>query len=365
MTPANKLSRRGFLVAITGSAVAAAAGCRPTGSAIPPTVYAPGGGPAPTNTARAVAQNGVKDATYGTVTYNKTILTETDKLYITQYNYSRNPEIKVEEWSLTVDGLVEKPVVLDYKTVQALPAFEDVRVLQCIGNPLGGGQIGNINWKGFDFAEVLKQVKVKANATHAKFEAADGYSTSVELKWITQPGVMMAYEMNGEPLSFKHGFPLRILMPGLYGQKMPRWITRIEFIDYDFTGYWEGGGWSNVASAQTNAIVKTPFDGYEFKAGTSVAIQGVAWAGTRKITKVEVQIEDGEWMPTELKQGDSPLEWTQWYVTWTPPAPGAYRVGVRATDEDGFVQTADENSSFGNAYPNGTTAIHRITVQAT
>jgi DMSO/TMAO reductase YedYZ molybdopterin-dependent catalytic subunit len=359
-----KVTRRGFLIAITGSALAAAAGCRPDGLVVP-TVYAPGSGPRPTATPSGTASaSALHDPTYGEVTFDKMILTSAQDLYITQYDYDSTPEIDADTWTLKVDGLVENPTTFDLKTLKGFPVYEDMRTLECIGNPVGGGLIGNVLWKGFRFEEILNRVKVKPTATHLKFECADGYSTSVELKWATQPDVMMAYEMNGDPLTTQHGFPIRILMPGLYGQKMPRWITHLEFIDQYYRGFWESRGWSDVASVQTNSIIKGPSSGYETKAGSELAIQGVAWAGTRAITKVEVQIDSGEWMPASLTHGPTPRAWTQWYLKWTPPAPGAYRIAVRATDETGFVQTNESSGIFGDAAPNGTSAIHRIMIQA-
>ncbi len=234
------LSRRGFMMAVTGSALAAAAGCRPS-SIVPPTPYVPGSGtsPAPAGSGTAAASGGTApavgvDANYGQLTYDKVMFTSADKLYVTQWDYNNTPAVDAAQWTLTVDGLVENPMTLDYAAVKALPAFEDTRTLECISNPVGGNLIGNIVWKGFKLQDVLDKVKLKPTAKFAKFQAADGYSTSVALEWITQPGVMMAYEMNGAPLNTVHGFPLRILMPGLYGQKMPRWITHIEFIDSYF-----------------------------------------------------------------------------------------------------------------------------------
>jgi DMSO/TMAO reductase YedYZ molybdopterin-dependent catalytic subunit len=366
MTPPmnNRVSRRGFLIAITGSALAAAAGCRPDG-VIAPTPYTPGSGPRPTDVPRLSSASAGPDAKYGKITFDKIILTDPNDLYITQYDSSRTPTIKADDWTLKVDGLVDNPLTLDYKTVKSFPAIEDMRTLECIGNPVGGPLIGNIVWKGFDFQEILTRVKVKPTATHLKFECADGYSTSVELQWVTQPNVMMAYEMNGQPLTVDHGFPIRILTPGLYGQKMPRWITHLEFIDEYYKGFWESYGWSDVASVQTNSIIETPSESYSVPAGTALAIQGVAWAGKRKITKVEIQVNNGDWMPVEVTYGTTPRAWTQWYTMWTPDAPGDYQIGVRATDETGFVQTNEANGIFGDAMPNGTSAIHRISVRAT
>jgi DMSO/TMAO reductase YedYZ molybdopterin-dependent catalytic subunit len=363
-----RISRRGFLIAITGSAIAAAAGCRPERAAVP-TPYASGSGPAsagggqPTaGVSGAVASSG-PDATWGKVTFDKMILTPVDQLYVTQYDYGNTPEVDIRTWKLKVDGLVENPLSFDFNAIKAMPVYEDVRVLECISNPVGGDLIGNLQMKGIRFKEILDRVKVKPAATHLKFEAADGYSTSVELKWVLHPDTMLAYEMNGAPLNSVHGYPLRIMTPGLYGQKMPRWLTRLEFINYDFRGYWESRGWSNIASVQTNSAIRRPDNNATAKAGATVALQGIAYAGDRKVVKVEVQIDDGPWMPATLVPGPTRLSWTQWYVNWTLPAPGSYRIAARATDDTGFVQNSEASGIFGDAAPDGTSAIHRISLQ--
>jgi hypothetical protein len=237
---------------------------------------------------------------------------------------------------------------------------ESLRTLECIGNPVGGTLIGNVRWGGCEAAALWREVGILPQATRAKFEAEDDYQTSVELKWITQPGVLMVYEMNGEPLPREHGFPLRILMPGLYGQKMPKWIRDIEFIDYDHQGYWESRGWSDVASVQTNSIVRQPGDLDRLSAG-STPVFGVAFAGLRRITDVEVRIDDGDWTHARLLQDDSSLVWTQWSFDWAA-AEGRHEIAVRATDETGFVQTTEGESILSSAYPDGTDNIHAVVV---
>ncbi|MBX3062418.1 MAG: molybdopterin-dependent oxidoreductase [Anaerolineae bacterium] len=362
-----RLSRRGFLIAITGSAIAVAAGCRPTTSSPAPTAYAPGsslGTPMATATSGGTAIATAPDPKFGQLVYDKRQYTAVPDLYITQYDYSNTPQVDQEAWMLTVDGLVETPLTINYADLLKLPSFEDTRTLECISDPPNGTLMGNLQLKGIDMKTLLDKAKVKPEATHVRFEAADGYSTSVELRWITQPNVMLAYEMNGEPLNATHGFPLRIFTPGLYGQKMPRWITRIEFIDYDYTGFWESRGWSNVAEIKTKSVIRMPDDRDEVQAGSIAYLQGVAVAGKRKITGVEVQIDDGEWQPAELYPGESSLEWTQWSFEWNVPAPGSYRIGVRATDDTGFVQSSEADGLFGNAYPNGTDAIHRLVIKS-
>ncbi|MBE7513517.1 MAG: molybdopterin-dependent oxidoreductase [Anaerolineales bacterium] len=369
--PNETISRRGFLIAITGSAVAAAAGCRPTNAPPAPTLYVPGSDPkpitptAPPPTSVPVA-NAPRDPLFGKLTYDSTILTDVSNLYVTQYDYNNTPEVDAATWTFTVDGLVNTPQTYSLEAIKALPAHEDMRVLECISNPVGGTLIGNLMWKGVLFEQILSQVGLKADATHARFYAADGYETSVALEWITQPNVLLAYEMNGEPLTTVHGFPLRIHMPGLYGQKMPRWLTRIEFIDYEFEGFWESRGWSKTAAIKTKSIIRQPTDNDPVQSGTVVVLQGVAVAGKRAIRTVEVQIEGGDWLPATIKAPaeDSPLAWTQWWFEYVIPAPGAYQFSVRATDETGYTQMTVAEGVFGGAFPDGTDKIHRVSIRS-
>lgn len=366
-----KLSRRAFLIGVTGSAVAAAAGCRPAGMTVP-TAYAPGSAtltPVPTGTlepTRVITPNAAADPNYGEIVFDQIFTTPVDQFYVTQYDRSLTPNVDIKTWTLKIDGLVEKPLTLTYDDVKKYPAVEDMRTLECIGNPVGGGLIGNTVWKGFALAPLLEQVGISSKATHARFYAADNYHTAVQLKYINQPGTLMVYEMDGAPLNQTHGFPLRIMMPGLYGQKMPRWITRIEFIDTDYIGYWEGNGYSNIATVNTNSQIKSPSaDGSAppVTVGSKVQIQGVAYAAPRLITKVEVQINGGEWMPAKLTRGTTALVWTQWRFEWVPPAAGDYTIAVRATDDAGFVQNQKDRNLFAGTYE-GTSYIHEISVKA-
>lgn len=367
----SKMTRRGFLIAVTGSAMAAAAGCRPADVvANAPTPYTAGSGPRPAATVAPTrvfsAANAKPDKNYGLVNFDKIFTTETDKLYDTQYDYSKTPTVDSSTWRLTIDGLVDHPTMIDYAAVQQFTPYEEMRTIECIGNPVGGGLIGNILWKGFHMEDLLSKVGIRKEATHAKFEAADGYSTAVELKWITQPNVMMAFGMNGGSLTVQHGFPLRIMMPGLYGQKMPRWITHIEFLDKDYIGYWEGNGYSNLATVNTNSLIKSPPDDNRAEpaeAGKTVVIQGVAYGAPREITKIEVRVNGGDWMPAKTTHGPNNLTWTQWWFEWVPSASGTYQIAVRATDETGFVQFHENSGVFGSNARNGTDAIHEISVR--
>jgi DMSO/TMAO reductase YedYZ molybdopterin-dependent catalytic subunit len=290
------------------------------------------------------------------------IIVTPNEEFFTTFFQTLQPRIDAATWQLEIDGLVDHPISVSYDEVRALPVVEEMRTLECIGNPAGGSQIGNAVWKGFYLDELLKQVGVQPEAIRAQFAAADDYWTSVDLKWITQPGVLMAYEMNGEPLSLQHGYPLRILMPGLYGQKMPKWITRIRFVDKIVEGFWESRGWSDVASVLTNSQIWRPRD-LDLVAG-EVIVYGIAYAAPREIVKVELGINQDQWIEAELLRGPSPLAWTQWSALWEA-TPGEYQLSVRATDSEGFVQAASGPEVFERAYPNGSNAIHDIDVSVT
>ena len=344
-----QLSRRQFLQAASGTAVFFLIGCRSTAESAP--------------TPAATPPTAVPPATL-TPLSRDIILTPNDEFYVMETNGT--PTVDRDTWQLTIDGLVKNPLTLSLADIAARPFVEQMRTLECIGNAVGGNQIGNAVWGGILLADLLAEVGVLATAVRARFEAADNYETSVTLDWLTQPGAMLATQMNGEPLPPEHGYPLRLFMPGLYGQKMPKWITRIEFIaDAAHLGTWEKQGWSNEAAIKTNSLImqpthiqKVPFAPLE--------IFGVAYAGDRHITQVEVGIEmDGElsWQTvTELVRGPSDEVWTQFYLPWTPPQAGTYTLLVRATDDTGFVQTERARGILEGAFPDGTDKIHNIVI---
>jgi DMSO/TMAO reductase YedYZ molybdopterin-dependent catalytic subunit len=336
-----QITRRRFLLSAAGTSFALIVGCTPGGQ----------------SAKVAEPSTTLGDRVEGTAP-DEIIITPNDDFYLTFFQ-DPNPAVDINVWRLEIDGLVDTPISLSYDEVLALPAVEEMRTLECIGNPVGGNLIGNAIWKGFLLDELLQQVGVQPEAIRAQFGAVDGYWTSVDLEWITQPGVLMAYQMNGEPLPPKHGFPLRILMPGLYGQKMPKWITNIRFTDKIVDGFWEGRGWSDVASVQTNSQIWQPRN-LESVTG-QVVIYGIACSAPREIVKVEVGIDDAEWIEAELLKGPSPLVWTQWNAVWQA-SPGDYTLSVRATDSEGFTQSTGGSGVLQSAYPDGTNAIHDIVI---
>jgi DMSO/TMAO reductase YedYZ molybdopterin-dependent catalytic subunit len=339
------VNRRAFLKVAGAAGLALATGCQVSS----PPSGADGG--APTPAARPTSAVGPP---------KEILITPTGELYI--QNYDRTPQVDASAWRLHVHGLVDHEATLSLDDIRAFPKTESLRTLECIGNPVGGPLIGNIVWAGMEAAALWEQVGIRPGVLRARFEAEDDYTTSVDLKWITQPGVLLVYELNGQPLPPEHGFPLRILMPGLYGQKMPKWIREIEFIDGPHLGFWESRGWSDVASVQTNSIIRQPENLARVDVG-NVPVYGVAFAGLRTIARVEVRIEDGDWMEAELLQDPSSLVWTQWSFVW-PSTAGSHKVSVRATDSDGFTQSTEGNSILSSSFPAGTDDIHAIVVTA-
>ncbi len=206
------------------------------------------------------------------------IITPNDDLYV--QSFASIPEVNIKDWKLKMDGWVREPITLTYDDLRALPNEKVMRTLECIGNPAGGPLIGNIVWTGTRLKPLLDRVGLKENVLRAKFEAADGYSTSIDLQFINVDSAFIAYEMNGERLDAKHGFPARIFFGGSYGQKMPKWITRIEVVDYDFQGYWERSGWSDEAVVKTMSKFTTlPRTG----SVEEIGLGGVAYAGDRAV----------------------------------------------------------------------------------
>jgi DMSO/TMAO reductase YedYZ molybdopterin-dependent catalytic subunit len=325
------LNRRNFLLMIGGSVAGVAAS-------------------EPGKIGHAASSQGI-NRQFANTTFDQPIITSRPDFFAHSYK-GAIPTINPSEWSLTIDG---RTFTLNH--LRGMNSVENTRTIACIGNPVGGAMIGNARFRGVPFADLIG--RIQDSATHMKFTAADGYQTAVPIDVVTHPDALLAYEMNGEPLAVEHGFPLRALIPGVYGQKMPKWITAIELIDYPFQGYWESHGWSDAALVKTHAIIMTPTERARIDGG--IAVQGVAFAGLRRITNVEIRVDGGEWMAANLLQGPSPLAWTQWYTDWFPEAPGTYALEARATDETGFSQHEDAPPPFSTRA--GTSGIHRVIVE--
>jgi DMSO/TMAO reductase YedYZ molybdopterin-dependent catalytic subunit len=364
------VSRREFLSTILFGTLIA--GCRPVREGVP-TIYAPGSTrPPATPTIAPTTSPTISLPTVANTLPDSLPITDIERLYVKSFRTT--PEIDPKAHTLTLDGLVRQPLTLTMDEIVAMPSITEMRTLQCISNPVGGGLIGNIVWRGTPLRPILDRLGILESCRYIHFEAADGYTTSVPLERLITPpiaDVLLIYEANGAPLPPDHGYPLRILIPGLYGQKQPKWIIRMHFAQEDKLGYWEGPAWewSNVATVKTNSQIREPR--IRSNPPSPIRIAGSAFAGSRAITAVDVsvtpQAQNGErdWRPAILIAPSSPLVWT-WYVfDWTPPAAGVYTVAVRALDETGFTQTRTASNVLGGAFPDGTDAIHETTLTIT
>jgi DMSO/TMAO reductase YedYZ molybdopterin-dependent catalytic subunit len=268
------------------------------------------------------------------------------------------PAVDAAKWSLVVDGLVEQPLRFTYDEVRKLPPYETTLTLECISNSVGGNAIGNARWRGTLLKPLLDRARAKPSAVYAVLYGAEGYTTGIPLERILRPENFLAYEMNGERLPRQHGFPLRIFLPGKYGMKQPKWLTRIEFVDKEYLGYWEYQGWSNNAERQTQSVIDDPGDGARISGGNFV-ITGYAVADESGVSRVEISADGGQtWQPVEIFSNPSPYVWAFWKYVWANPPQGKHTLTVRATDGRGQVQTAARASEW----PSGATGYHSVTV---
>jgi DMSO/TMAO reductase YedYZ molybdopterin-dependent catalytic subunit len=290
--------------------------------------------PAPARPAAAVPA-GVQSATPGVTPW----LTPGKDFYRIDTALSV-PEIKAKEWELRVHGLVEQEVRLTFLDLLDADLIESHVTLTCVSNPVGGNLAGNAKWLGLPIRELLKRARPTAGADMVLSTSIDGFSASTPLEVLQDDrDAMLAIGMNGEPLPLEHGYPVRMVVPGLYGfVSATKWVVDLEVTRFaDSKAYWTQRGWSERGPIKTMARVEVPKSFATVPAG-KVPIGGTAWAQTRGITKVEVQIDEGDWTAAVLSDEASVDTWRQWSFTWDAK-PGPHYIKVRATDGSGGVQT--------------------------
>src|SRR2546428_6514208 len=273
-------------------------------------------------------------------------ITPTGDFYVVSKNPPGfDPVVDAQRWRLEIAGLVGKPVTLTYDEIKALPSVQRPHTLECISNEVGGDLISNATWRGARLQDVLNKANgVAAKAIQVAFRCADGYTESLPVAEALNPDTLLVYEMNGAPLTTKHGFPVRLLVHGHFGMKNPKWITKIEGVDYNFMGYWERSGWSQQAIVKTISKITTPGGGHMmYKVGDDVGLGGVAYAGDRGIKAVEISADDGKsWQSAQIKPPLGKYTWVFWAALWKSTAPGEYTLRVRAQDGTGTLQAREE-----------------------
>jgi DMSO/TMAO reductase YedYZ molybdopterin-dependent catalytic subunit len=271
-----------------------------------------------------------------------------------------DPDVDEGSWRLRVGGLVGRPLELRYGELLAMPALEQYVTLQCISNFVGGDLVGTAKWTGVPLREVLGRAGgASPRAVRVVFHAVGGYSDSLPLAKALEPTTVVAYGMNDRSLPRAHGYPARIIVPGIYGMKNVKWLQRIEVVDYDYLGYWQrSDGWDNIAEVKTASRIDVPADLAAVQG--EVVVAGVAWAGDRGIRRVEVSADDGRtWAPAALRRQLAPAAWRQW--RWSGRLGGDRVVlRVRAADGRGALQTAEQRPP----HPSGASGYDQVEVVA-
>ena len=262
------------------------------------------------------------------------------------------PQVDPANWSLEVKGRVDRPFTLSYADLLAIPQIEADVTLSCVSNEIGGGLVGNARWQGVLLADLLERAGVQRGATQVIGRSVDGFTAGFPTQ-VALDGrdAMVAVAMNGEPLPAAHGFPARLVVPGLYGYvSATKWLTAIELTSFDeVDGYWIPRGWDKEAPIKTQSRIEV---------ASSQVIAGVAWAPTRGIERVEVRIDEGPWQEATLATALGDDCWRQWFLPWEKP-PGRYVLAVRATDGTGETQTAERT----DIAPNGASGHHTVQVE--
>jgi DMSO/TMAO reductase YedYZ molybdopterin-dependent catalytic subunit len=270
------------------------------------------------------------------------------------------PVVDTDGWTLRIHGMVDRETTLTWEQLIALPMFEQYVTLACVSNEVGDKLVGNAKWTGVRLRQVLDIAGVQSGATQLVGRSVDGFTVGMPTSWVMDPArePMIALEMNDAPLPRNHGYPARLIVPGLYGYvSATKWLSELELTTLEaFDAYWVPLGWAKEAPILTQSRIDTPRG--DVKAGTTVPIAGVAWAPDRGISKVEVSI-DGTWQAARLSESISDATWVQWVVQWTT-TPGTHTLQVRATDGSGAVQEEGPTPPA----PDGARGWHTVRVTA-
>jgi DMSO/TMAO reductase YedYZ molybdopterin-dependent catalytic subunit len=272
----------------------------------------------------------------------------------------RVPDVPVETWRLRVHGLVERELDLSFEDLLSRQLLERRITLTCVSNPVGGEYVGNATWIGVPVRDLLREAGVRAGADAVRSTSADGLTIGTPLSALYDDDrdALLAVAMNGEPLPLEHGFPVRMVTPGLYGYvSATKWLVDLEVTRFgDFEAYWTSRGYAEQAPIKTSSRIDVPRPFARVRAG-KLAVAGVAWSQDRGVTEVEVRVDGGPWQTARLADQDGVDTWRQWVWDWDA-TPGNHRIEVRATDATGYTQTSERAPIA----PDGATGWHNVTV---
>lgn len=288
-------------------------------------------------------------------------ITPNDQFYCVTKNVV-DPRVDVRLWHLEVNGLVQNPMTYRFEDFKTINPVEQETTLMCISNGLDAGLMSNAKWKGVPMRDLLDMAAPLANAAKVRLHGVDNYTDTITLEKAMDPATIIAYEMNGVPLPHRHGYPARVLVPGYFGEKHVKWLTRIEVATAEAKGFYETQGWGPDFVVPTRSRIDVPYYDEQINlrdAPDGIAVKGVAYGGDRGIGKVEVSFDGGgNWSAARIDYPGTKLTWALWSFDWRPAGPADYWIVVRATDGEGELQELDEDRPF----KSGTTGFHKIVV---
>lgn len=285
-----------------------------------------------------------------------TPITPNEKFYVVTKNVI-DPRVHAPVWRLSVGGAVTQPRTYGFDDLRALPSVTQETTLTCISNAVGGGLQSNAMWVGVPMRDLITQAGPEDGVVEVLLRGVDGYTDTFAIAKAMEPTTLVAYQMNGEPLPERHGSPARVIVPGLFGEKNVKWVTRIDLVTEETKGFYEQQGWGPSFVVPTLSRFTEPSIAAPLRVGGPITLRGTAFAGDRGVAGVEVSVDDGAtWQPAQLEYSGSPLAWVLWRYDWRPDRPGEYPLLVRATDRAGTPQDPRQRSSV----PEGATGYHRM-----
>jgi DMSO/TMAO reductase YedYZ molybdopterin-dependent catalytic subunit len=291
-------------------------------------------------------------------------ITPNDLFYCVTKNVI-DPKVNIDLWHLEIGGLVQNAATWRFQDLEGFKPTTQETTLMCISNGLDAGLISNAVWKGLPLRDLLDQAGVLSGAARVRLHGVDNYTDTIPLEKAMEPTTLVAYEMNGAPLPDRHGYPLRVIVPGYFGEKNVKWLTKVEVTDAKAKGFYEAQGWGPDFIVPTRSRIDVP-DDWMFvslsKLTAPIEVKGVAFGGDRGISRVELSFDDGQtWSDAEIYYSGGNLAWSLWKAQWTPATAGDYPLLVRATDGEGDVQEWEEDRGPFS----GVSGLHRINVRVT
>jgi DMSO/TMAO reductase YedYZ molybdopterin-dependent catalytic subunit len=292
-------------------------------------------------------------------------ITPNDKFYCVTKNVI-DPQVDASLWRLEVTGLVKTLRTYRFEELKVLPAVDQETTLMCISNGIDAGLMSNALWKGIPLRALLEAAGGPlGGATKVRLHGVDNYTDTFPLEKAMDSTTLIAYEMNGQPLADRHGFPARAIVPGYFGEKHVKWITRIEFCGPEAIGFYEKQGWGPNFIVPTRSRIDQPDHEARIPlavAANGIPVKGVAFGGDRGISRVEISLDDGKnWEETKIDYPGTKLTWVLWSYDWRPSEAQDFKIVVRATDGEGKAQEWEEDRPF----KSGVTGFHKITVHVT